>query len=175
MILLYINCNTELNENEALISDNGVYILILQKTVNLIIKEGKRILWSSMSANVTGFIGPDKLSLSPKGELILRDKYNFILWKTYNIGLFDGYGTDDNYALVLSDLSELQIINNELFIIWSSLPYKELNNHFRYKSFTLYDIKDCNEANRISFNYYLFNDYKSIIEINSNKDNEKKK
>ncbi|ORX75653.1 hypothetical protein BCR32DRAFT_249385 [Anaeromyces robustus] len=157
--IMYFDCETILNENEALVSENGIYRFILQKSGNLIIKEGKRTLWSSLTANINGFTNPYKLSLSPKGELVLRDRYNFVVWQTYNSNIIDNENEDINYALVLSNLGELQIINSEEYKIWSSLPYNDLNNHIRYKSLTVYDIKECSENNRIPFNYYLFSSY----------------
>jgi len=152
-------CETVLNENEALVSENGIYRFILQSTGNLVLKEGKRTLWSSLTSNINGFTGPYKLSLSPKGELILRDKYNFVVWQTYNPTAIDNADEGIDYVLALSDEGELQIISSELYKIWSSLPFDNINNHTRYKALTVYNIDECSEKNRVPFNYYIFSNY----------------
>ncbi|ORX86615.1 hypothetical protein BCR32DRAFT_240880 [Anaeromyces robustus] len=153
-----LNCDNFLEKNDALSSNNGIYKFTLQETGNLVIKEGKRTMWSSLTANIDGFTAPYKLSFSPLGELILRDSHNFILWQTYNYNIMDNFknGNEDIYKLVMTDDGELMIIDSNDEKIWSSLPYEVLNSHMKYTKPAVYSMAECNENNRVPFNYYIF-------------------
>ena len=72
------------NENERMVSDNGIYSFYLQSSGNLVVKEYERTMWSSNTAILEPFKGPFTLSFSPIGELILRDKYKYIMWQSIN-------------------------------------------------------------------------------------------
>ncbi|KAG4108358.1 hypothetical protein H8356DRAFT_918592 [Neocallimastix lanati (nom. inval.)] len=71
---LDFKCDFKINEEEAIVSDNGVYKAYLQPSGNLVIKEYERTLWSTNTANVGPFSSPYTLSFSPIGEMIIRDK-----------------------------------------------------------------------------------------------------
>jgi len=81
---LLFDCNVKINENESMVSDNGIYRFYLQSTGNLVVKEYNRTMWSSNTAIVDPFESPFTVSLSLLGELILRDRHNYIIWQSIN-------------------------------------------------------------------------------------------
>ena len=79
-----MNCKNIINENEALVSENKQYRFFIQETGNIVIKDNYRTTWSSNTANINIFEGSFKVVFSPLGEFILRDKYDYTLWKSIN-------------------------------------------------------------------------------------------
>ena len=75
------NCDSAfLMSNEAIVSPNGRFKLILEESGNLIIKDEYRTMWESSSGFLPFAEGPFQLILSPFGYLHVLDKNKLIVW-----------------------------------------------------------------------------------------------
>jgi len=81
---ILFDCDIIINQEEYMVSDNGVFKAYLQPSGNLVVKEYERTLWSTNTANVGPFSPPYTISLSPIGELVIRDMHKYIVWRTIN-------------------------------------------------------------------------------------------
>ncbi|KAG4100492.1 hypothetical protein H8356DRAFT_1036219 [Neocallimastix lanati (nom. inval.)] len=154
-----MNCNNVMKEFEALVSMNGKYKFFVQDTGNMVVKEGARTMWSSMTANIELYEGPYTLNFSPLGEFILRDKNNFAIWHVINpLAQKNKSYKGGNFRLVLSDEGELFVEDDEHNLYWSSWPVRksEYNTHIRYIRPMVYEISSCNETLRPKYIYNLF-------------------
>ncbi|ORX82692.1 hypothetical protein BCR32DRAFT_309086 [Anaeromyces robustus] len=170
-----MNCSNFMNQNEALISNNGIYRFYVQPTGNMVIKEGSRTMWSSDTANISLFEGPYKLLFSPLGEFILRDNNSFTLWHVINpISAFNENYINENHKfnLVLSDEGELYIEDENHLQYWSSWPVRPNNTHIRYVKPIIYEISSCGEKLRSKYVYNLFTS-PEIYNTYDTKDDEK--
>jgi hypothetical protein len=167
-----MDCNTKLKENEALVSKNGKYKMYLQPSGNIVLKQNERTLWSTQTALMESFSSPFHIAFSAIGDMVLRDRYNHVLWHTinpycyeiFNINKEDIYTMAKNnnikneciqnlgsvqYRLVLDDSGELQILDNNNNMVWSNLFVRNFNLHMRYVEPLVYAITSCNEVLRL--------------------------
>ncbi|ORY04040.1 hypothetical protein LY90DRAFT_519469 [Neocallimastix californiae] len=154
-----MNCKNIINENEALISENKQYRFFIQETGNIVIKDNYRTTWSSNTANINIFEGSFKDVFSPLGEFILRDKYDYTLWKSINpILLFNNNDILSEYKfyLTLSNEAELFVEDQYHNIYWSNWNERIYNSHLRYVNSLKYEISSCNEHLRNKNIYEIF-------------------
>ena len=82
-------------------SPNGNYIFYLQPSGNLVLKQYHRTLWLSKTAFVEPFDPLYHVAFSCYDELILRDKFKHIMWRTINfdyISIYKKNDTESNYT-----------------------------------------------------------------------------
>jgi len=118
-----MNCVNKMKEDEALVSKNKKYRFYVQDTGNMVIKDNYRTTWSSNTANIELYEGPFNLVFSPLGEFILRDKYDYTIWKSINPILL--LNTDDiqrmfKFYLTLTDDGELLVEDQNHNVYWSN-------------------------------------------------------
>ena len=154
-----MNCLNMMNENEALVSKNKQYRFFVQETGNMVIKDNYRTTWSSNTANVNLYEGTFKLVFTPLGEFILRDKYNYAIWKSINpILLFndDDIESQFKFYLTLSDDGELFVEDQNHNIYWNNWNERLYDSHIRYINPTKFEITSCNEHLRNKYIYEIF-------------------
>jgi hypothetical protein len=137
---LPFKCDIIFNENEKMVSKNGKYSFYLQPSGNLVVKENDRTMWSSDTAFVEPFESPFTLSLSPIGELILRDKHNYIVWQTINPFIITKY--DGNLAEDINDNNEN---NNDI----SNFNNTDINNNKNNNDNSTFNNTEINNNNVI--------------------------
>jgi len=155
-----LNCSNIMNENEALVSNNGKYRFYLQETGNIVVKENSRTAWSSSTANISIYEAPYRITFSPLGELILRDKNNYIVWQILNPLSINNYSDIPNnkkFKLIMSDEGELYIEDEKKLMYWSNWHDVRLyTDHVRYIEPVMYEVSSCNEHLRVKNTYNLF-------------------
>jgi len=158
-----MNCETVLNQNEALVSNNKQYRFYVQNTGNMVIKHNNRTTWSSFTANIELFDPPYHIAFSPIGEFILRDNNTYSSWHTSN-PLFSLINTEKKntllnkykFYLTLSDEGELFVEDQYHNLYWSNWDKRLYSNHIRFVNPILYDITSCNEHVRNKYINYIF-------------------
>jgi cellulase/cellobiase CelA1 len=88
----YKSTNTFLSENQAcgpilvsgqgIVSPNGRFRLILQASGNLILKDGTRTMWESMTSDVWFAKAPYAMRLSNRGIVYVTDSWNKLIFST---------------------------------------------------------------------------------------------
>jgi hypothetical protein len=63
-------------------SPNGRFKLILQKSGNMVLKDGIRTMWESMTSDPWFSKAPFKLMLSNRGVLYVTDSWNKVIFST---------------------------------------------------------------------------------------------
>ena len=109
-----------LKVNGKLVSDNGVYYLLMQSDGNLCIYDtNKRIYWCTMSQNS---IGGGELKLGRLGNLVVRNKENGVEWLSNTRPYYDTLikkGKDKPVKLVLENNGVLSLYNKKDIQVWS--------------------------------------------------------
>ena len=74
------NTCTRLKSNEAIVSENGRFKLILEDSGNLIIKDDVRTMWESVSGYIPHTVSPYYLHLTPMCQLRITSKNGYAVW-----------------------------------------------------------------------------------------------
>jgi len=110
---------TGLPSNKAIVvSPNLRYKMYLEETGNLIIKDGTRTMWESVSGNMPYAVGPYELLLAPRGNFLIRSKNGYVIW----MSLLKNNTVDSNYSLELQDDGRLVVLDENNVEIWESSP-----------------------------------------------------
>jgi hypothetical protein len=119
----YFNTCTRLRSNEAIISNNGRFKLILEDSGNLIIKDDVRTMWESVSGFISHTVSPYYLQLTPMCQLRITSKNGYVVWisnsRSNEGGCFVDLNELDNGRLVVKDDKNLEI--------WQSWPTQNNN------------------------------------------------
>ncbi|OUM58767.1 hypothetical protein PIROE2DRAFT_15871, partial [Piromyces sp. E2] len=154
-----MKCGETLNQNRALISENGRYKFYVQDSGNMVIKEDGRTMWSSMTANIELFEPPYHIAFSPIGEFILRDKNNYSVWQSLNALAFANNKKIDkeiNFYLSLSNEGELFVEDDDGIMYWSNWDVRLYSEHLRYVNPVIYEISTCDEHIKPKMMYEIF-------------------
>ena len=115
---------TGLPSNKAVIvSPNLRYKLYLEESGNLILKDGTRTMWESVSVNMPYAVGPYELLLAPSGNFLIRSKNGYIIW----ISVLKNKTVDSNYRLELLDDGRLVVLDDANIEVWESSPLREMS------------------------------------------------
>jgi hypothetical protein len=76
------SCGPILVSGQGMVSHNGRFRAILDWSGNLIIKDGVRTMWQSVSGNIPYMTPPYELRLSNKGQIYIVDSLNMIVMMT---------------------------------------------------------------------------------------------
>jgi hypothetical protein len=125
------NCGPILVSGQGINSPNGRFKLILQNSGNLILKDGIRTMWESMTSNRWFAEGPYSMRLSNRGILYVVDKWNKL---TFSTALPADQMQLKNTKLTLEDSGDFVIshsLNGTIVTNYFSLPqYNLFNDRF---------------------------------------------
>ena len=114
-----------LSSNKAILSPNKRFKLILEDSGNLIIKDGARTMWESLSGYIEHGISPYKLLLTPTCNLIIVSKNGYLIWMSI---LKEKKTKDSECRLKIQDEGRLVVIDNEKNEVWESWPMRGMND-----------------------------------------------
>ena len=109
-----------LESNEALMSPNKRFLMILEASGNMIIKDGYRTMWETNTANKPFAKAPYKLVLNPTGNIMILDSNLIIIWLSNE---FDEIlNSTRPYQLEILDEGMLVVRDKLKKIVWDSWP-----------------------------------------------------
>jgi hypothetical protein len=109
------SCDPILKSGEYLSSLNGRFAMILEKSGNLIFKDGQRTMWESYSSGLSFHIAPYTLRLSVQGLLYIVDSHSTLVWSTVS-----GFENEVASTFKLTDDGDIQV-STSWGIIWNQL------------------------------------------------------
>ena len=118
MSLDYRKQCSSMNSNRAMFSKNNRFKLILENSGNLIIKDGTRTMWESVSGYIEHAVNPYKLILTPSCDLIILSSNGYIVW----ISLFKYENATGPCKLVLLNEGRLVVTDRNKTEVWQSWP-----------------------------------------------------
>jgi hypothetical protein len=119
------NCDSSLMSNQALVSNNQRFKLILEDSGNLVIKDSYRTMWESVSGFVPHAVGPFKLILSPSGMLIVISSNDYIVWNSWvSISLNNA---TKPFTMTILDEGRLVITDMLGREVWESWPVRDMS------------------------------------------------
>jgi hypothetical protein len=118
------NTCTRLKSNEAIVSENGRFKLILEDSGNLIIKDDVRTMWESVSGYIIHSISPYYLQLTPMCQLKITSKNGYVVWFSASRSELMGkcyidFDDLNNGRLVVRDSNKTEV--------WQSWPNQDNN------------------------------------------------
>lgn len=120
---------TGLPSNKAIVvSPNQRYKMYLEESGNLVIKDGTRTMWESVSAYMPYAVGPYELVLAPTGHLVIRSSNDYMIWST----LLKNRTIDSNYKMQLLDDGRLTVEDEDSIEVWESSPLREMSTGVTY-------------------------------------------
>ncbi len=118
------NSCPKLKSNEAIISENERFKLILEDSGNLILKDDVRTMWESVSGYVPHAVSPFSLHLTPKCQLRITSQNGYVVWFSASrseVGeCFIDFDDLDKGRLVVRDSNRTEV--------WQSWPSELENN-----------------------------------------------
>jgi hypothetical protein len=117
------NCNSTLFNNQAIVSPNGRFKLVLEYSGNLIIKDNYRTMWESASGFLPYAEAPMQLVLSATGNLLILDKNMLIVWSSVN----DFLNASNPFKMELLDTGVLTVSDKNKLVVWESSPIRNLS------------------------------------------------
>lgn len=146
----YNGC-TRLNSNEAIVSENERFKLILENSGNLIIKDDVRTMWESVSGFIPHTIRPYYLHLTPMCQLRITSKNEFVVWKSVGQSEVGGCYID------FDDLNEGRLVvrDGNHDEVWQSWPTK--NNNLGKTYFKTY--LNFNNIINYQLRYYILSSF----------------
>ena len=112
-----------LDVNKAILSPNKRYAMYLEESGNLVVKDGTRTMWESVSAHIEFALAPYQLLLTPTGFLIIRSKNGYMVWTS----VLKNEPYKSVYKLKLLDEGRLVIADKHEKIVWESWPFEDLS------------------------------------------------
>ena len=111
-----------------LVSPNQRYKMFVDDAGNLLVKDGARTMWESVSGHIEYAVGPYELLLAPSGHLFIRSANGYMTWmsvlkRTKEEG-------DSNYKLSLLDDGRLVVVDSggdNHQIVWESSPLRGMS------------------------------------------------
>jgi hypothetical protein len=122
------NCGPILVSGQGIKSPNGRFKLILQNSGNLVLKDGIRTMWESMTGDKWYAEGPYSMRLSNRGILYVIDKWNKLIFST---ALQGDQMQFKNTKLTLEDNGE--------FVISHSLNGTIVTNYFSFPQYNIFN------------------------------------
>ena len=117
------NVCTGLKSNEAIVSENERFKLILEDSGNLIIKDDVRTMWESVSGHIPHAVSPYFLNLTPMCQLRITSKNGYVIWfSAYQSKVGECYIDFDEFEngrLVVRDRNKTEV--------WQSWPTQNNN------------------------------------------------
>jgi len=154
--------------NQALVSKNGRFKLILEDSGNLVIKD-YRTMWESISEFVPHAVGPFKLILSPIGNLVVVSSNEYIVWNSRVSTSFNNAVRP--FTMTLLDEGRLVVTNMVGKEVWESWPMRDMSFGLTYFRPLEYRYVPCHgnvlqsrKALTTYPNNILFNSHKLISE-----------
>ncbi|KAJ3191577.1 hypothetical protein HK101_007591 [Irineochytrium annulatum] len=95
------DCNSSISQNQAILSPNGRFSLILRETGNLVLKDWERTMWESKTADMWYAQAPYTASFSLRGAFQIKDVMARLLWEAGNAG--DSLGVTSSGDVVIED------------------------------------------------------------------------
>jgi len=117
------NACTRLKSNEAIVSENERFKLILEESGNLIIKDDVRTMWESVSGYIPHTVSPYYLHLTPMCQLRITSKNGYAVWFSASRSEFGKCYIDiddlNKGRLVVRDSNDTEV--------WQSWPTQDNN------------------------------------------------
>ena len=117
------NLCTRLKSNEAIVSENRRFKLILENSGNLIIKDGVRTMWKSVSGYIPHAVSPYFLHLTPMCQLRITSKNGYVAWLSKSRSELGGCYIDFDEL----NQGRLVVIDSNNTEVWQSWPTQNNN------------------------------------------------
>ncbi len=118
------DCDSSLLSNQALVSENQRFKLILEESGNLVLKDNYRTMWESISGFIPHAIGPYKLILAPTGNLIIRSSNDFIIWNSIP---YISQKRASPFKMTVQDEGRIAVTDNNGIEVWESWPVRNMS------------------------------------------------
>ena len=133
-----------MKQNEALVSPNKRFKLILESSGNLVIKDGSRTMWTSLSGSRVFAQPPYELILTPTGNIMVVDANKNIVWSS-RTSVHTKY--ENEFKLSMLDQGKLVVRDKKGEVIWESWPMNNMSTGINFYKPIKYKYTPCHPSN----------------------------
>ncbi|KAG0067772.1 hypothetical protein BGZ89_005725 [Linnemannia elongata] len=136
------NCTDGIASGTGIQSPNKRFKVILYPSGNMVIKDGTRTMYSSLTANMDYTVAPYQMILTPNGELVIQDATRKWIWGTTN----NVKGSVGPYMAMIEDQGRLVVIDANGKEVWEHWPMGGKNTAYLVHIPTRVCYDTCNEC-----------------------------